>query len=229
MRTFLALAIMVCASAPAADNPELTAVYQRMDRAAAAFKGFTANLEKIDHQDFVDATDKSEGTIAVRKAGPHNVQVLEKIQTLNGKPDAEETEYNGARVTIYHPKINTANEYEVGKKYRGTEQAALTIFGGSSKDLQQDYKVAYGGPDTVAGQPATRLVLTPIDPELAKNFPKIELWISDSSGNVVQQKFYEPGEKDYHLFTYSHANYGPVSEDQVKMKIPKDAKRERPH
>lgn len=229
MRTFLPLAFLVCAPALAADNPALNAVYQRMDRAAAGFKGFTANVVKIDFQDFVDATDRSEGTIAVRKAGPHNVQVLEKIDTVNGKPDPQVTEFNGARVSIYHPKLNTVTTYDVGKKYRGTEEAALTIFGGSSQDLQQDYKVTYGGPDTVDGQAATRLVLSPIDPELAKNFPKVELWVSDSTGNVVQQKFYEPGAKSYHLFTYSHANYGPVSEDQVKLKLPKDVKRERPN
>ena len=228
MRWILALALLVPLPMLAADAA-LKPVFERMDRAAATFKGFTADLMKVDHQDFVDATDKSTGTMAVRKTGPHNVQVLEKIVDQNGKPDAEETEFNGTHVLIYHPKLNTATEHEVSKKYRGVEQAALAIFGGSSQDLQRDYKVTYGGPDTVSGQPATRLLLIPIDPELAKTFPKVELWISDATGTAVQQKFYEPGEKDYHLLTYSHMNFGPVSEDQVKIKLPKDVKRERPH
>ncbi len=234
MRTLLALAFVVCAetaggAAFAADNPALAAVYQRMDRAAASCKGFTADVVKIDYQDFVDATDKSTGTIAMRKTGPHNVQVLEKIQTLNGNPDPQETEFNGSQVSIFHPKLNTVTQYEVGKKYRGIEEAMLTIMCGSSTDLQQNYKVTYGGPDSVNGQPAARLELNPIDPELARNFPKVELWISDTSGTVTQQKFYEPGQKSYHLFTYSKMNFGPVSEDQVKLKLPKDVKRERPH
>lgn len=232
MRTSLALAFVVCAeafcaAAFAADNPALTAVYQRMDRAAATCKGFTADVVKIDYQDFVDATDKSTGTVAMRKTGPHNVQVLEKIDTLNGNPDPQQTEFNGSEVTLYHPKQNTATQYEVGKKYRGIEESMLSIMCGSSADLQRDYKVTYGGADSVNGQPAARLELNPIDPELARNFPKVELWISDSSGTVVQQKFYEPGQKSYHLFTYSKMKFGPVSEDQVKMKLPNGVKKER--
>lgn len=227
MRALIISAVFLCANG-FADDAALQAVYQSMDKAAPQFKGFTANLVKIDHQDFVDETDKSTGTLTVRKSGPRNLQALEKIDTQNGKPDVEETEVTGSRVTLYRPKANTATEMEVGKKYRGVEEAAFGVFGGSSKDLQQDYQVTYGGPDTVAGQAATRLVLKPKDPQLAQMYPKIEIWISDATGIAVQQKIYEVGEKDYHLLTYSDMKLGPISDSQVKLNLPKNVKREHP-
>jgi outer membrane lipoprotein-sorting protein len=224
-----AVFLLLCSAFAFADA-QLDAVYQRMDRAAASFKGLTASLTKIDHSDLVDVNDKSEGTIAVRKSGPHNLQVLEKIETQDGKPDEEDTEFSGNRVVVYRPKDpKPSTEYDVGKKYRGLEEAAFGLFGGSSKDLQQNYKVAYGGPEQVNGQPTVRLVLSPTDPQMAQNFPKVEVWISDATGIAVQQKLYERGEKDYHLLTYSDMKLGPVADAQVKLNLPKNANKERPH
>jgi hypothetical protein len=158
------------------------------------------------------------------------VNVLQKIALQGGEPDGTEMELSAMQFRVYHPKINTVIEYPLGKKYRGLEQAALALLGGSSQDLQRDYKVAYGGPDSVEGQPATRLILKPIDPQFAQTFPKLEVWISEATGLAVQEKLYEPGEKDYQIQTYKNMKLGAVSEAQVKMSdLPKDVKRERQH
>ena len=228
MRASILFAVFLCASA-LADDPALQAVFQRMDKASTGFKGFTADLVKIDHQDFVDATDRGTGTLTVRKSGPRNLQALEKIETADGKSGVEETAVTGSLVSVYRPKNNTVTEFPVGKKYRGVEEAAFGVFGGSSRDLQQDYDVTYGGAEAVAGQPAARLILKPKDPQLAQMYPKIEIWISDATGVAVQQKMYEVGEKDYHLLTYSNMKLGPISDSQVKLNLPKDVKREHPH
>jgi outer membrane lipoprotein-sorting protein len=228
MRTPFLFAVLLCASA-LADDPALQAVFQRMDKASPAFKGFTADLVKIDHQDFADATDQSTGTLTLRKSGPRNLQALEKIETQNGKPEVEQTAVTGSLVSVYRPKTNTVTEFPVGKKYRGLEEAAFGVFGGSSRDLQQDYEVAYGGAESVGSQPAARLILKPKDPQLAQMYPKIEVWISDATGVAVQQKIYEVGEKDYHLLTYSNMKLDPISDSQVKLSLPKNVKREHPH
>ena len=228
MRAFLVFPLLLCSAAGFAADPALQAVFDRMDKASTTFKGFTADLVKIDHSDLVDANDKSVGTIAVRRAGPHNVLVLEKIATQNGKPDGEQMEL-GTRFSVYHPKENTVIDYDLSKKYRGIEESAMALLGGSSKDLLQDYKVAFGSPDTVNGQACARLVLNPIDSTFAQQFPKIEVWISDASGLALQQKLYQKGEKDYQLQTYSNVQIGPVSDDQVKMNVPKNAKHEHQH
>ena len=140
---------LLCSSAGFAADPRLDAVFQHMDKAAATFKGFTADLEKIDRTggSLLESTDKSIGTIAVRKSGPRNVQALEKFATQNGEPDGEQMEFSATRFSVYRPKANTATDYDLAKKYRGIEEAALALLGGSSKDLLQDYQVTYGGPD----------------------------------------------------------------------------------
>ena len=221
---------LLCSSAGFAADPRLDAVFQRMDKASTTFKGFTADLEKIDRTggSLLESTDKSIGTIAVRKSGPRNVQALEKFVTQNGDPDGEQMEFSATRFSVYRPKANTATDYDLGKKYRGIEEAALALLGGSSKDLLQDYQVAYGGPETVNGQPTTRLALEPKDPQLAQMFPKIDVWISDATGIAVQQKFREKGDIDYHIQTYSNIQFGNVSESQVKMNLPKTVKHEHP-
>ncbi len=227
MRALMLLALFPFSLAGFAADPGLQAVFERMDKASAAFKGFTADLEKIDYYQIVETTDKSVGTMAVRKSGPHSIQVLEKIETQNGNPDGEQMELSATRFRIYHAKANTVSEYDLGKKYRGAEEAALAVLGGSSKDLQQDYKVTYGGPDTVNGQACVRLVLNPNDPQFAQTFPKLEVWISDQTGIAIQQKLYQKGEKDYQIQTYKNMKFGTISEDQVKMKLPKNVKVER--
>ena len=205
-----------------ADDPALQAVFQRMDKAAANFKGFTADVVKIDHQSIIDDNDKQTGTIAVRKPNPRGFQLLEKFL-----PDGEQVELNDTRVEIYHPRTKTLQADDVGKKYRALEEEVLLVgLGGSSKDLLAGYQVSLGGPETVAGQPATRLILIPKDPQLAQNYPKFEVWYSDATGIAVQQKWYEKGLVDYHIQTYTNMKIGPVSDADLRLVVPKDVHRE---
>lgn len=222
MRSRTLFALLLCTmTANGADDPALQAVFQRIDKAAATFKGFTADMVKLDHQAIIDDSDKLTGTIAVRKAGPHNIQVLEKMS------DGEQFELKNNRVQVYHQKTNTVQADDVGKRYGGLVEGALVIgLGGTSQELQQEYKVTLGGAETVNDQPATRLVLIPTDPQVAQLFPKVEVWISDATGFAVQQKAYEKGLLDYHVQTYSHMKIGLVPETDVTLVLPKGVKRE---
>jgi outer membrane lipoprotein-sorting protein len=221
MRSRTLLAAMLCTLTAYAADPGLQAVFQRMDKAAAGFKGFTADVAKIDHQAIIDDNDKQTGTIAVRK-NPRSFQLLEKFL-----PDGEHIELNDTHVTIYHPRTKTVQADDVGKKYRALEEEVLLVgLGGTSKDLLANYDVTLGGPETVAGQPTTRLVLLPKDPQLAQSYPKFEVWYSDATGIAVQQKWYEKGLADYHIQTYTNMKLGAVSEADVKLVLPKDVHRE---
>lgn len=223
MRSPTLLALLLCTPLAYAADQSLQAVFAHMDKAAGSFKGFTADLVKLDHYAIMDNTDRETGTIAVRKPGPHSIQVLEKFL-----PDGEQIELNNTRVTIYHPKTNVQQgPDDVGKRYHGLVDEVLLIgLGGTSADLQEDYKVTYGGPEKVGGQPATRLVLIPNDPQLSQSFPKVEVWISDATGIAVQQKLYEKGLADYHVQTYAGMKIGLVTEEQIRLKAPKDAHKE---
>jgi outer membrane lipoprotein-sorting protein len=221
MRSRIILALMFCTLTAGAADPALQAVFQRIDKAAATFKGFTADMVKLDHESIINDDEKQTGTIAVRKAGPHNIQVLEKMS------DGEQFELNNTRVQIYHQKANTLQADDVGKRYGSLVEGALVIgLGGTSQELQQEYKVTLGSPETVNGQAATRLVLIPTDPQVAQLFPKVEVWISDATGVAVQQKAYEKGLLDYHVQSYTNMKIGPVPPDDVKLIVPKGVKRE---
>jgi outer membrane lipoprotein-sorting protein len=222
MRSRKIFALLLCTPLAFGADAALQAVFQRMDRAAATFKGFTADLLKIEHHAIIDDNEKQIGTVAVRKTGPHSIQVLEKFL-----PDGDQIELNGTRVQDYHPKINTVRADDLGKKYHGLmEEVMLIAFGGNSKDLLDGYQVSLGGSEMVGGQPATRLILVAKDPQLLKTFPKVEVWYSDVTGIAVQQKWYDQGLADYTIQTYTNMKIGPVSEAQVKLVVPKDVHRE---
>jgi outer membrane lipoprotein-sorting protein len=222
MRWQTLLAPLLCVLTAYGADPALQAVFQRMDKAAATFKGFTADLVKVEHHAIIDDNETQTGTIAVRKPTPRSIQVLEKFL-----PDGEQIELNGTHVQDYHPKINTLRADDLGKKYHGLmEEVMLIGLGGNSKDLLDGYQVSLGGSETVGGQKATRLILIPKDPQLLKTFPKFEVWYSDATGIAVQQKWYDQGFADYTIQTYTNMKIGPVTEAQVKLVVPKDARRE---
>lgn len=223
MRSRTLLTLVVWALPIYGADPAMQAVFQRMDRAAASFKGFTADLVKIDHYAIIDTGDeKRAGTIAVRKLSPRTLHLLEKFL-----PDGEQIELSGTQLEIYHPRTKVLQSDDIGKKYHGMmEEVLLVGLGGTSKDLLDGYQVSLGGPETVAGQAATRLILIPHDPKLAQQFPKFEVWYSDTTGIAVQQKWYQPGYADYAVQTYTNMKIGPVTEEQVKLVLPKDVHRE---
>jgi outer membrane lipoprotein-sorting protein len=222
MRLPTLLALLFCTLTAGAADPALQAVFQRIDKAAATFKGFTADVVRIDYQSIIDDKDKQTGTIAVRKPNPQSFQYLEKFL-----PDGEQVEINGTYVQVYHPRTKILQADDVGKKYRALEEELLLLgLGGSSRDLLAAYQVSLGGPEKIADQPTTRLILIPKDPQLAQNYPKFEVWYSDATGIAVQVKWYDKGLLDYHLQTYSNSKIGPVPETDVKLVIPKGVKKE---
>jgi outer membrane lipoprotein-sorting protein len=73
-----------------------------------------------------------------------------------------------------------------------------------------------------------RLELIPKSREVAQQFPKIELWISEATGYPVQQKLYQTG-GDYMLVTYSDVVINPSLPDSAfKLNAPKGVKRVSP-
>lgn len=210
--------------ASAADN-SLQAVFSRMDQASARFKGLKADMRKVTHTAVINDDSVDTGSIVVRVPKPHDLRMLIDFQ----QPDHKQVEIAGTKVRIYYPKTETVQEYDLGKHHRSqVEQFMLLGFGSNSKDLLDTYSVKLGGPETVAGEPTTRIELIPKPKELLAQFPKFELWISDQTGISVQQKMYQPG-GDYSLATYTkmQANIN-IPESAVKLNLPKGVHREFP-
>ena len=209
--------------ASAADN-SLQAVFQRMNKAAATFKGLTADVKRLSHEGAIGEEEIDTGTIAVKLPKPHDFHLLLDLK----QPDPKSVEVAGTKVQIFFPKANEIQVMDFGRANRAQMEQFLKLgFGSSSRDLQDGYKVELGGPEKVDGQDTTRIVLTPKSQDLAAQFPKFELWIAEAGPNTgiaVQQKFYQPG-NTYNVATYSNMKLNPLIPDSaVRLNAPKGVK-----
>lgn len=211
----------ICAAAVAGGADELQATFARMDQAAATFKGLAAEVTKVSHNALLNEDESFTGTTAVRHPKPHELRAVVDIR----KPDAKKVLLTRHKVEMYFPKTNTVQIIDLDRKdSHMVDQFLLLGFGSTSAEIRQAYDVKLGGPETVAGQKTVRLVLTPRSADVLAKLTKVELWISDSLGLAVQQKFWEPG-GDYTLATYTNVKLNPSPPD-LKWDLPKDVHRE---
>jgi outer membrane lipoprotein-sorting protein len=104
----------------------------------------------------------------------------------------------------------------------------LLVGFGSGRDLKSSYAVKYAGEETIAGQRAHKLELIPEAASIKDKLRRVDLWISDSDAHPVQQRFLQPS-GDYYLVTYSGVKVNPaLTEDALKLNLPKGVKREYP-
>jgi outer membrane lipoprotein-sorting protein len=207
-------------SAASADS--LDATLTRLDHAGSQFKGMTADFANVKYTAVVnEKSPPNEGKIAIKKKGPG--EILGRLDFI--RPDEKLVLLLGQTVDIFLPQIRTMQEADLGKHKGLLEQFFLIGFGTAKSDLVAAYTVSLGGTETINGEPTTRLELVSKKPEINRQVSKFELWISDKTGEPVQQKFYEPS-GDYNVFTYSNMKINPNLPDSELEKHPKGYKKE---
>jgi outer membrane lipoprotein-sorting protein len=179
-------------------------------------------MKRVSHTAVINEDLTETGTIVVKVPKPHDYRMLMTFQ----QPDKKIVRVSGTTGEIYLPKANELQTCNFGKGHKGEVEQFLKLgFGSNSKELQEAYTVTYGGPETVAGEKTSRIVLVPKSAEAANMFPKFELWISDASGISVQQKIYEKG-GNYTLATYPNMKIDPnVKDSDVKFDPPSGVQR----
>jgi len=206
-------------SLPAATD-SLENALERMDRAAASFKALSADIKSVQHTAVINDDNTDIGRIMLKRS-KHDMRMLVELK----QPDPKSIAVQGHKVEIFYPKRNAVEEYDIGQRRELLDQFMLVGFGTSGKELGSAYDIKVLGPDTVAGQATTHLELAPKSPEVLKNLKKLELWIPESEGYPIQQKFYLAG-GDYKLVTYTDVKVNPpLTDADLKLKVPKDAKR----
>jgi outer membrane lipoprotein-sorting protein len=215
----VAVACAIPSGVSGAQDP-LQSVFARMDRTSLSFRWMTASVKKTAYTAVIDESSVESGKIMVLRLKPHELKIRFDFEP----PDAKQVAIDGTRAEIYYPKTNSTQAVVIGKQSKPmAEQLLLLGFGSSSQDLQSAYSIRYVGAEAAAGEPAQRIELTPKAKEMLQYFRKIELWIADSSGLAVQQKFYEPG-KNFNLAVFTNIDTQTrVTEVDLKLKIPKDA------
>ena len=217
------LALVSLPGSSAAFAESLDEILAGMDRAAPSFKTFSADLTSVTYTAVIQESSTEKGTILLKR-GKHEMTMLVDFAGPNRKSVAVQ----GQKLEIYYPEQKSVEEYDISQYRYMIDQFMLIGFGTSGKELAEAYNVKLAGEDTVAGQKASRLELTPKSPEVLKNLKKLELWIPKDKPYPVQQKIYLPA-GDYRLFTYTNVKMNPpLTDSDLKIKVPKDTKRVSP-
>jgi outer membrane lipoprotein-sorting protein len=217
--TLLCLGGALCAGAA----PTVDEVLAKMDAAAPKFNGMSASLSRVTYTSVLDEKSTETGKILLRKRGK-DLQV--RIDFT--KPDPKIVAFRNRKAEIFLPKLNTVQEYDLGKQGDLVDQFLLVGFGTSGRDLKSGYEIKSAGEETIGNQKTWKLELTPTNAKVTDKLRRLELWIDQTGIYPVQQKFLEPS-GDYYLFTYSEVKLNPdLSDDDLKLKLPKGVKRETP-
>lgn len=207
---------------PAADT--LESVLVRMDKAAPVFRGMTAQIRKVAFTAVVNDTNEEFGTIALLRPKSKDLRMLVEFT----RPDPRSVAFSGRKLQIFYPKINTVQEYDLGKQAALVDQFLLLGFGTSGSDLKQSYSIVYVGEESLGGQKTAHLELTPTAAETQKHVRRIEIWIADSNAQPLQQKVWQNA-RDYTLINYSDVKLVPnLKEEAVQLKLPAGVKKEYP-
>jgi outer membrane lipoprotein-sorting protein len=187
---------------PAWPDAPTDAVLARMDKAASGFKNMTARATYVTHTDVINDDSPETGTVVMQKVGAGEVRGL--INFLG--TDKRDVSIENRRVRVYYPKINTVQEFDLGKDGEQLDQFLMIGFGTSGTALAKDYDVSVIGTETVKGFEGIqtiRLQLIPKTGQARKYVTKVELWIPETGDPYpLQEKISEPS-GDYRRITYT--------------------------
>jgi outer membrane lipoprotein-sorting protein len=193
-----------------------------MDAAARDFRTLTANVEHIKYTDVVKDTSRESGQMWLRKKD-------DRMRIEFSKPDPRTILRSGDNLSIYNPKINRVEEYNLGKNRALVDQYLELGFGTRTENLKKSYEIAFNGEQELEGRKTLLLELTPKSEEMRAQINKVQVWIDESSWLPVQQKFLEAGSGDYLLIRYSDIKKNlKIDDSKFKADWPKNATKIKP-
>lgn len=224
-RSFATFLLLINLSAAAGDPRD--AILARMDKAASGFKNMTARGTYLTHTDVINEDSTETGTAVMQKVAPGEVRGL--INFL-GK-DKRDVSIENRRVRVYYPKINTVQEFDLGKDGEQLDQFLMIGFGTSGTALAKNYEVSVGTETAKSfdGIKTIRLQLIPKTGEALKYVAKLELWIPETGDPYpLQEKISEPS-GDYRVITYTDLKTNqPLPPDALQLKPAPGFKTEHP-
>jgi outer membrane lipoprotein-sorting protein len=218
----LAPAVALLALSVVCRGDSLSAVLARMDQGAAGFHAMSANLTMVTHTAILDDNTTENGTIKMSKSKSSTEALIDFTSETNRRTLA----FLDKTIQLYFPKLNLVQVYNLGRKANLLDQYLLLGFGTSGKDLTKGYDVQFAGTEQVTGQNTSKVVLTPKAAGVKEQLSKVEIWLPESSGYPVQQKFYNPS-GNFRVATYTDFQLNPPL-GAIKLNVPPNAKIEHP-
>lgn len=199
----------------------LDAVFKQIDREGAEFRSLTADVERTKVTVVVNDRAVESGQMAVRRDDKMRIDLT--------TPDPRTILRDGDHLYIYNPKIRQVEEYDLGKRRALVDQFLLLGFGTSAENLKKSYSITLQSEETLDGEKAARLELTPKADDVRAQISKIELWISETNWLPVKQQFFETGSGDYFIIHYTNMALNiPVPDSRFKAHWPSGVTRVKP-
>lgn len=196
----------------------LSDVLARMDKSAKSFVSMKADLKNDDYAAPVDEHEIHAGTVKFSRPKGKEARVLIEFTGKN----AESVSLDAKQAKVFNPKTSEVQVYDITTKRGLIVQYLLLGFGAPSSEITAQYTVTWVGEETIGGQATGHIKLVPKSAEVLRNLKQADLWISDTSGLPVQQKFITSGVGDYKLATYSNVKINPsLSDKDLKLSLPK--------
>jgi len=200
-------------------------VFLRLDKAAPGFKSMAADIQRVVHTAVINDDSTETGTMKIRRQKARETQMLIEFTA----PDPKSIALADSTVSVYYPKIKTVQIYDVGDKRNLIDQFLLLGFGATSAELREAYEIAPAGSEAIGGQNTSHIQLVPKSKEVLQRLKKADLWISDTSGMPVRQKFLTSAAGDYMVVTYSNLKHNPALTDSaLKLNYPKGVQIQHP-
>lgn len=227
LRLLFAVVLAVPGVLAAVPKDSLQDVLARMDEAAGKFQAMTAKATFVTHTDVINENATESGNVVMKKAGSNSVQAL--LDFTEPASSRRTVTFAGRKAQIYYPKINTVQIFDLGKGGEQIDQFVMLGFGTSGTELAKSYGMKVVGPETINGQAAIKLELTPKSEEARHYITRMEMWVPDHGAPYpLQEKVFEPS-GDYRLITYSDLKINPpIKSDALKLKLPAGVKVEYP-
>jgi outer membrane lipoprotein-sorting protein len=219
-RNSLALAVLVALSllpfpaAQAADD--LSAALSKLDAASASFHTTSADVEFDTAQtNPVPDTDVQKGVVYYERSGA-NFQMGVHIDSDDGQPAPKVVVCCAKGSIQLYEKLS--NQVTTLSKLSQYESWFMLGFGASGKELQEKWDIQYDGPETVDGVQTAKLELTPKDPTVKKNLPKVILWM-DLGRAVSLKQYFDEGNGQSRTCHYTNIKVnGPLPKDAFSFK-----------
>lgn len=184
-----------------AQSCDTAKVLAQMDAASAKFQSTQADFNWDVLQSVVNEHDIQTGTIYFER---HSDSI--SMAAYIKQPAEKSVFFDGSTLTLLQPEIKQETLFSAGSN-RGQYESFLTLgFGGSGKDLQQNWTITCQGMEPINGTQTAKLDLKPKQQSVANTFSHVTVWIDPSRSLSLKQIFYEPS-GDNRTATYSAIKY----------------------
>jgi outer membrane lipoprotein-sorting protein len=202
-RITLVSVAMACCVFPMthAQSCDATKVLAQMDAASAKFHSTQADFKWDVLQSVVNEHDIQSGTVYFERHGDST-----SMAAYIKQPAEKTVFFNGSTLTLLQPDIKQETLFSAGSN-RGQYESFLTLgFGGSGKDLQNNWIVSCQGMESIDGTQTAKLDLQPKQQSVANMFSHVTVWIDPTRSLGLKQIFYEPS-GDNRTATYTGIKY----------------------